>query len=112
MSRFESLAIAFHMDKASAIAKLSALAQPVRLDIYLTIVAHEDGIGSTHVAELTGALPTNTSVHLAILKNAGLVSATKHGRSVTYRAIPQAMNALLEFLSAANSQHQSNAHRD
>lgn len=86
------------MEKSDVVAKLSALAQPVRLDIYLAIAASKDGITSTRVAEVTGAMPTNASVHLSVLKNAGLVTATKVGRSVIYRADQEKMDELIEFL--------------
>ncbi|WP_369815836.1 ArsR/SmtB family transcription factor [Erythrobacter sp. QSSC1-22B] len=56
------------------------------------------GITSTEVAEQTGTMPTNTSVHLSILRNAGLVSSTKAGRTVTYRADGDALQTLSRFL--------------
>jgi DNA-binding transcriptional ArsR family regulator len=68
------------------------------LDIYLAIAAAKDGITSTRVAEVTGAMPTNTSVHLSVLRNSGLVTATKVGRSVIYRAEQDKMDELIEFL--------------
>lgn len=86
------------MEKTDVVAKLSALAQPVRLDIYLAIAASKDGITSTRVAEVTGTMPTNASVHLSVLRNAGLVTATKDGRAVIYRAVPEAMAGLVGFL--------------
>lgn len=43
----------------------------------------------------------NTSVHLSVLRNAGLVSSTKEGRSVTYRAERGAVQRLATFLSEA-----------
>lgn len=87
------------MEKTDVVAKLSALAQPVRLDIYLAIAASKDGITSTRVAEVTETMPTNASVHLSVLKNAGLVTATKVGRTVTYQAIPDAIEKLTKFLN-------------
>lgn len=89
------------MEKTDVVAKLSALAQPVRLDIYLAIAASKDGITSTRVAEVTGTMPTNTSVHLSVLRNAGLVTATKVGRTVVYNAETEAIAALIEFLASA-----------
>lgn len=88
------------MDKADIVAKLSALAQPVRLEIYQAIASKEEGLTSTRVAEVTGTMPTNTSVHLSVLRHAGLVTATKSGRSITYRAIPDAMQRIVHFLSS------------
>jgi len=40
-------------------------------------------------------------VHLSVLRNAGLVSSTKEGRSVTYRAERVAVQRLSTFLSEA-----------
>ncbi|MBM0169516.1 helix-turn-helix transcriptional regulator [Altererythrobacter sp. C41] len=59
------------------------------------------GITSTEVAEQTDTMPNNTSVHLSVLRNAGLVSSTKEGRSVTYRAERGALRNLATFLSEA-----------
>lgn len=89
------------MEKTDVVAKLSALAQPVRLEIYFAIAGSKDGLTSTRVAEVAGAMPTNTSVHLSILRNAGLVTATKVGRTVTYRAVQEAMEGLISFFGDA-----------
>ena len=98
--RYERVrAILLHMEKTDVVAKLSALAQPVRLEIYLAIAGSKDGLTSTRVAEVAGAMPTNTSVHLSILRNAGLVTATKVGRTVIYRADTGAIDRLTRFLS-------------
>jgi DNA-binding transcriptional ArsR family regulator len=87
------------MEKGDVVAKLSALAQPVRLEIYIAIASNPDGLSSTRVADAVGAMPTNTSVHLAVLRNAGLVTATKKGRTVTYRVDKEAMDRVLGFLA-------------
>jgi DNA-binding transcriptional ArsR family regulator len=89
------------MEKMDATAKLSALAQPTRLEIFLAIARAPDGITSTQVAEETGTMPNNTSVHLSVLRNAGLVSSTKNGRSVTYRTERDVLRALSKFLLEA-----------
>lgn len=96
-------AILLHMEKTDVVAKLSALAQPVRLEIYLAIAGSKDGLTSTRVAEVAGAMPTNTSVHLSILRNAGLVTATKAGRTVTYKAVTEAMTDLTQFFLEATA---------
>ncbi len=102
--RYERVrAILLYMEKTDVVAKLSALAQPVRLEIYLAIAGSQDGLTSTRVAEVAGAMPTNTSVHLSILRNAGLVTATKVGRTVTYRADTHPMADLIQFLSEAQA---------
>tara|TARA_R110000751_G_scaffold2018_19_gene10757 strand:- start:1806 stop:2081 length:276 start_codon:yes stop_codon:yes gene_type:complete len=86
------------MEKMDAVAKLSALAQPTRLEIYLAIAQATNGITSTEVADQTGTMPNNTSVHLAVLRNAGLVSSTKEGRSVIYKAKRDALRRLTTYL--------------
>lgn len=86
-----------------AVAKLSALAQPTRLEIFLAIARAENGITSTDVAELTDTMPNNASVHLSVLRNAGLVNSSKSGRSVTYRAERDAVRSLTDFLREAVS---------
>ena len=89
------------MEKMDAVAKLSALAQPTRMEIFMVIAKASDGITSTEVAVQTGTMPTNTSVHLSVLRNAGLVTSTKRGRTVTYRADREAISSLTEFLTLA-----------
>ncbi|WP_420607355.1 ArsR/SmtB family transcription factor [Novosphingopyxis sp.] len=86
------------MEKMTAINRLSALAQPTRLDIFMTIAKHESGLSSTEIADTTNTLPTNTSVHLSILRNAGLVSSTKEGRTVTYKAERDAVRDLSVYI--------------
>ncbi len=80
------------------VAQLSALAQPTRLEIFLAITRAADGITSSEVAEQADTMPNNASVHLSVLRNAGLVSSTKEGRSVTYRAERTALRTLSAFL--------------
>ncbi len=82
----------------TAISQLSALAQPTRFDIFNAIAKYENGLSSTEIAEATDTLPTNTSVHLSILRNAGLVTSTKVGRTVTYRAEREVLHALSTYL--------------
>lgn len=84
-----------------AVAKLSALAQPTRLEIFLAIARATNGITSTEVAEQTDTMPNNTSVHLSVLRNAGLVTSTKAGRSVTYKAEHNELRKLSTFLAEA-----------
>ena len=84
-----------------AVAKLSALAQPIRLEMFLAIARAENGITSSEVAEQAGTMPNNASVHLSILRNAGLVSSIKEGRSVIYTAERGVLHRLTAFLSQA-----------
>lgn len=81
-------------------APLSALAQPTRLAIFCAIAKAADGINSTEIADATGTPPNNTSAHLTVLRNAGLVKATRRGRMVSYRAERELVRSLAAFLEA------------
>ena len=82
---------------------LSALAQPTRLEIFLAIAGSRPGLTSTQVADATKTMPNNTSVHLSVLRNAGLVSSIRRGRSITYKAERDALQSVADFLRAAAS---------
>lgn len=79
-------------------ALLSALAQPTRREIFEAISKARNGINSTDIAEATGTMPTNTSAHLTVLRNAGLVTATRDGKMVNYRAERDVVGALARYL--------------
>lgn len=81
--------------------RLSALAQPVRLDILLTLARHGKGLSAAQLADMTGALRTNASVHLTVLRNAGLVTSNRDGRAITYTAERDVLRSLGAFLSDA-----------
>jgi ArsR family transcriptional regulator, arsenate/arsenite/antimonite-responsive transcriptional repressor len=75
------------MDSSGAIAALSALAQPTRLDTFRQLVKREpDGVSAGELARLI-EVPQNTmSAHLAILLRVGLVTSERRSRSIIYRA--------------------------
>ena len=79
--------------------RLSALAQPVRLEILTALARQGEGLSAAQLAEMTGALRTNTSVHLTVLRNAGLVSSKREGRGITYRVERDALRSLSMFIS-------------
>jgi len=84
-----------------ALGALAALGQQTRLAIFKFLVSHEP-CGRT-VGEIALAMqcPQNTtSGHLAILSRAQLVTSTRQGRTVIYRADLAGMRWLLEYLLA------------
>jgi DNA-binding transcriptional ArsR family regulator len=87
------------MESDDAILALSALAQPTRLAVFRLLMTNEpDGLPAGDVARQL-EVPHNTmSSHLGILSRAGLVRATRHSRSIVYRARPGAVAALASFL--------------
>jgi ArsR family transcriptional regulator, arsenate/arsenite/antimonite-responsive transcriptional repressor len=88
------------MEKKAVLAALSALAQESRLDIYrLLVQAGPDGMPAGHIGEQLGLPSATLAFHLKELKNAGLASCTRNGRSLIYAAEYPTMNALLFFLT-------------
>jgi ArsR family transcriptional regulator len=88
------------MEKTDAIAALGALAQETRLDIYrLLVQAGSEGRAAGTIGEALGLPSATLAFHLKELKNAGLVTCTRAGRSLIYAADYAAMNALLFYLT-------------
>ncbi|WP_073068597.1 ArsR/SmtB family transcription factor [Paracoccus solventivorans] len=87
------------MESSHAIAALSALAQPTRLECFRLLVRHEpEGLSAGELARALD-VPANTlSAHLTILSHAGLVAGERDGRSIIYRANLERMRALTLFL--------------
>jgi ArsR family transcriptional regulator, arsenate/arsenite/antimonite-responsive transcriptional repressor len=88
------------MEKTDALAALAALAQESRLDIYrLLVQAGSDGMPAGQIAEHLGLPSATLAFHLKELKNAGLATFTRNGRSLIYAAVYPTMNALLDYLT-------------
>ena len=88
------------MNKTSALAALAALAQENRLDVFrLLVEAGPDGMPAGVVAEALGLAPNTLTFHFDRLRNAGLVTVERDGRSMIYAARFETMNALLGFLT-------------
>ncbi|HEX8996633.1 MAG TPA: metalloregulator ArsR/SmtB family transcription factor [Ktedonobacterales bacterium] len=80
------------------IALTQALADPLRLDILRELMG-----GAASVSELTaltGATQSNVSNHLALLRERGLVRATREGRQMLYELRDPAVASLIEALAA------------
>ena len=79
---------------------LEALAQEHRLAAFRALVqAGPSGLTPSHLSnELKLPSPT-LSFHLSQLKHAGLVTVTRQGRSLTYVAAYETMNAVIAFLT-------------
>jgi ArsR family transcriptional regulator, arsenate/arsenite/antimonite-responsive transcriptional repressor len=88
------------MEKLDAIAALAALAQESRLDIFrLLVQAGINGLPAGQIGEKLGLPSATLSFHLNQLKQAGLVTFRREGRSLIYAAEYSAMNALLAYLT-------------
>lgn len=83
----------------AAIQLMSALAQPTRMAVFLTLAKHRpDGLPVGEVARLVDTPPNTMSTHLSILARAGAVVASREGRVVSYTVVPTAVRDLALFL--------------
>lgn len=88
------------MKKPHALAGLAALAQENRLDTFrLLVQAGPAGMPAGEVATKLGISPNNLTFHFDKLREAGLVTVRREGRSMIYAARYDAMNALLGYLT-------------
>jgi ArsR family transcriptional regulator len=88
------------MEKSNVIDALAALAQENRLDAYrLLVQAGPDGITAGEIAATLGLPPNTLSFHLDRLRQSGLVTVRRSGRSMIYAARYETMNALIGFLT-------------
>jgi ArsR family transcriptional regulator, arsenate/arsenite/antimonite-responsive transcriptional repressor len=88
------------MKKPDAIAILGALAQENRLDVFrLLVEAGPEGMPAGHVASSLRVPPSALSFHLDRLRDAGLVTVRRKGRSMIYAARFEAMDQLVSYLT-------------
>jgi len=87
------------MRTEDAVARLSALAQASRLEIFRRLVqAGPEGLAAGEIAEALGIPKPTLSFHLAQLERAGLVASRREGRSILYRADYDSIAGLVGFL--------------
>lgn len=88
------------MKKPDAVAVLGALAQDSRLDVFrLLVEAGRQGMPAGHIAASLKLPPSALTFHLDRLREAGLVTVTRDGRSMIYAARFDTMNALVSYLT-------------
>src|SRR5687767_11053183 len=88
------------MEKTNIIDALAALAQENRLDTYrLLVQAGPEGMAAGEIAATLGLPPNTLSFHFDRLRQAGLVTVRRNGRSMIYAARYDTMNALIGFLT-------------
>ncbi|EFH10666.1 metalloregulator ArsR/SmtB family transcription factor [Pseudoroseomonas cervicalis] len=90
------------MDSDEAAAGFTALGQGTRLELMRSLLAAgPSGLPAGEIAARLGVPASTLSFHLKALEAAGLVAATRHGRSLVYAAQIARLRALLAFLAAA-----------
>jgi DNA-binding transcriptional ArsR family regulator len=88
------------MKKHDAVAILSALAQDNRLDVFrLLVEAGPEGMPAGHIAASLKLPPNALSFHLDRLRETGLVTVRRDGRSMIYAARFEAMDQLVFYLT-------------
>jgi len=86
------------IQSASIDAVLRALADPTRRAVFERIV-RSDGINVAELTRASGVTQGAISQHLKSLKQAGLVADRPEGRNVFYRAKPEGLAPLFDWLS-------------
>jgi DNA-binding transcriptional ArsR family regulator len=88
------------MEKQDVLAALGALAQETRLDVFrLLVQAGPEGLAAGVIAGQLGVPTPTLPFHLKELRNAGIVTCRREGRSLLYAPDFGAMDALVGFLS-------------
>ena len=88
------------MKRQSALQALAALAQDNRLDVFrLLVEAGPEGMPAGAVANALKLAPNTLTFHFDRLREAGLVTVRRNGRSMIYAARYDTMNALLAYLT-------------
>jgi DNA-binding transcriptional ArsR family regulator len=88
------------MESSDAVVALAALAQDNRLAIFrLLVEAGPEGMPAGAVAAALDLAPNTLTFHFDRLRQAGLVTVRRKGRSMIYAARFETMNALLGFLT-------------
>jgi DNA-binding transcriptional ArsR family regulator len=88
------------MKKPQILAALAALSQENRLDAYrLLVQAGPEGRPAGEIATTLGLPPNTLTFHLDRLREAGLVTVRRDGRSMIYAAQFDTMNGLIAYLT-------------
>jgi ArsR family transcriptional regulator, arsenate/arsenite/antimonite-responsive transcriptional repressor / arsenate reductase (thioredoxin) len=90
------------MESADAAFAFAALVQATRLDLLRALLdAGPSGLAAGEIAARLGVPASTLSFHLRALDQAGLVAATRQGRSLIYAVQFARLRALLAFLAEA-----------
>ena len=90
------------MEPADAAFAFAALGQATRLDLLRALLdAGPSGLAAGEIAARLGVPGSTLSFHLRALDQAGLVAATRQGRSLIYAVQFARLRALLGFLTEA-----------
>ena len=85
-----------YLEKAANCLKL--MAHPVRIRI--VEILSQGRFAVREIAELCGVAPNQTCEHLRLLKNHGLLSSKREGRTVYYSIVSQQLIGLLSCIKS------------
>ncbi len=89
------------MKQEHAIEAFAALAQSSRMTIFRLLVRTvPDGLLAGEIARHLQIVPSTLSGHLAVMKRAGLLRATRQQREIRYAADLDCVTGLVDFLLA------------
>ena len=87
------------MESSTAAVAFAMLGHPDRLSVFRLLMRFAPrGVRPTEIAAALTLKPNTLSHHLADLSAAGLIRATRHGRSLHYTVEPTATDALIGYL--------------
>ncbi|MEB0200907.1 metalloregulator ArsR/SmtB family transcription factor [Cryobacterium sp. 10I1] len=91
------------LDDAMALAvRLKALADPTRLQLLAYLLAQPDQEACTcDLAPVVKLSEPTVSHHLKKLETSGILTKERHGMSVHYRVVPEAIHAIARTLDTA-----------
>lgn len=90
------------MESNDAAAAFGALGQGTRIDLLRALLnAGPAGLAANEIAARIAVPSSTLSFHLKALDQAGLVAATRHGRSLVYAAQLDRLRGLMAFLAEA-----------
>lgn len=93
-------------ESARLAAAFRALGDPVRLRLLGLLLAAEEGnVCACDLTEPLGRSQPTVSHHLKVLREAGLVTATRRGTNMLYAVRTDQLGALREVLGPAGAQH-------
>ena len=89
------------MDQETAISIFASLAQSTRMSVFRLLVNQgPDGLPVLEISRRLGVVPSTLSGHLATLRRAGILSATRHQKEIHYAADLRTVNRVIVFLLA------------
>lgn len=87
------------MEKQEVISALAALAQETRLDVFRRLVqAGAPGMPAGQLSRELAIAPATLSFHLKELRNAGLVTSERSGRSIRYSPAFSVISEVVAYL--------------